>query len=225
MDGGARGGGAGTGTDDREPIDAGGVRVPEPDPGPSPGLHLRALDNLQFIRDTLERAGSFTAISGLGMVAVGCVAAVIAVVAAAEPTRRGWLACWVVAAALNAVIFVVAISRKAHGAGTHLLSGPGRKLALCFTPPMFVGALLSVVLYRAGLVSLLPAVWLMLYGTAVVAGGTFSVPIVPVMGLSFIALGAFTLYAPPSWGNWMLGAGFGGLHIVFGSAIARRYGG
>jgi hypothetical protein len=203
----------------------GSGRVIEPDAHPTPGLHLRALDNLQFIRDTLERAGSFTAVSGLGMVAVGSIAVIVSVIAAKEPTRQAWLACWVAAAALNAVISVVAISRKAHGAGTHLLSGPGRKIALCFIPPMIVGGLLSVVLYRAGWVSLLPAVWLMLYGTAVVAGGTFSVPIVPVMGLSFIAFGAIALYTPPSLENWMLGLGFGGLHIVFGSAIARRYGG
>jgi hypothetical protein len=176
-----------------------GVTLPHasqrPPGGDPPALHVRAFDNLQFIRDTMERAGAFTAISGQGMIAIGL------------------------------VVSMSAIVRKARSAGTPLLSGPGRKLALGFAPPMVVGALLTVALFRSGLDGLLPAVWLLLYGTAVVCGGTFSVRIVPVMGLCFMTLGAVALGAPSSWGCAELAAGFGGIHIVFGAAIARRYGG
>lgn len=190
-----------------------------------PALHVRALDNLQFIRDTMERAGAFTAISGQGMVAIGAVAVVAAVVAHRQPTRSGWLLTWIAAAALSTLVSMAAIVRKARVAGQPLLSGPGRKLALGFAPPMLVGALLTYALYRAGLVGLLPAVWLLLYGTAVVCGGTFSVRIVPVMGVCFMMLGAVALLAPDAWGAGELVLGFGGLHMLFGAAIARRYGG
>jgi hypothetical protein len=106
-----------------------------------------------------------------------------------------------------------------------LLSGPGRKFLLSFSPPMVVGALLTFVLYRAGFLEAIPGVWLLLYGTGVVAGGAFSVRIVPVMGLCFMVAGVIALFAPAAWGHPILGAAFGGLHIAFGIPIARSYGG
>ena len=173
----------------------------------------------------MERAGAFTAISGQGMMTLGVLATVAAWVAARQPTRRDWLATWLVAAGLSAIVSLWAIVRKARATGTPLLSGPGRKLLLGFSPPMLVGALLTVALYRAGLDGILPGMWLLLYGTAVVCGGTFSVPIVPVMGVCFMALGAVAVLAPGAWGGRELAAGFGGFHLLFGAAIARRYGG
>jgi hypothetical protein len=188
-------------------------------------LHVRALDNLQFIRDTMERASAFTAISGRGMVAMGVLAICAAGIASGLHSRNEWLATWLCAAVLGAAVGGVAIVYKARASRTPLLSGPARKFALGFAPPIVVGALLTWALYRAGLDGVLPAVWLLLYGTAVVCGGTFSVRIVPVMGLCFMALGAASLVLPPVWGWLELGIGFGLLHIAFGVAIARRYGG
>ncbi len=173
----------------------------------------------------MERAGSFTAISGIGMIVIGVVALIVSDIAAHAATPRGWLLSWIAAAVISAALSAVAIASKARGARTPVFNGPGRKLALSFTPPMFVGALLTVVLYRAGLVSALPGLWLLVYGSAVMTGGTYSVRIVPVMGLCFVVLGVVALIAPVAWGDWLLALGFGGLHLAFGSAIAWRHGG
>ena len=77
----------------------------------------------------------------------------------------------------------------------------------------------------AGIQRLIPPTLLLLYGTGIITGGAFSVRIVPVMGMAFLAVGTAALLAPPAWGDAFLAAGFGGLHVVFGTMIARRHGG
>ena len=173
----------------------------------------------------MERAGSFTAVPGWGQVGVGATALVAALLAARQPTPELWLATWLGEAVVALGIGGATMVRKAVAVNDPLLSGPGRRAGLSFLPPMVVGGLLTVALSRAGLWHALPGTWLLLYGTGFVTGGAFSVRIVPVMGVCFMTLGAVALLGPAAWGNWLMAAGFGGLHIVFGTVIARRYGG
>ncbi len=194
-------------------------------PAESPALHHRAMDNLQFIRETMERAGSFTAVPGWGAVAVGLTAVAAAAVAGAQPSLERWLVVWLVEGAVAIVVGAWTLRRKAARAGVPLLSGPGRRFALNLVPALLVGALLTLVLYRGGLAQAIPGVWLLLYGTGVLAAGTFSIPAVPVLGLCFMALGAAALFTPAAWNDWLMAGGFGGLHLLFGTIIARRYGG
>lgn len=194
-------------------------------------IHDKALDNLEFIRSTMERAGSFTAVSGWGMVLIGLAGVVLANHAGGVPqppygaAQSHWLGTWLLAAALGVGIGVTSMILKARRAGEAMTQGPARKFGLGVLPPFFVGALLTYVLWNAKQIPLLPAVWLLCYGAGVMTGGAFSLRIVPVMGLCFLALGTIALFAPASWGAWLLAAGFGGLHILFGLIIARRYGG
>src|SRR6266508_1631733 len=194
-------------------------------PQDPPALHDRAIDNLRYIRETMERASAFTAVPGWGQVAIGVTALAATYVSALQPTKRGWLGTWLAEAIISLLIAGWLMDRKARALGTPLLSGPGRKVAFSLSPPMLVGTLLTVALFRAGLINAIPAVWLLLYGTGVVTGGMYSVSVVPVMGICFMLLGAVGLFMPATWGNWLMAAGFGLLHIVFGSIIARRYGG
>ena len=203
--------------------------MPRPSPAPErrdpPALHDRAMDNLRFIRETMERAGAFTAVPGWGGVGVGFTALAAAALAARQPTTELWLATWLAEATVALVIGGWALARKAHAANDPILSGPARRFGLSFLPPVVAAGLLTVGLYRAGVPHALPATWLMLYGAGVATACAFSVRIVPVMGLCFILVGAVALFGPAAWGNWCMAAGFGGLHVVFGAVIARRHGG
>ena len=201
------------------------VQLANSPPEEPPALHDRAMDNLRYIRETMERASSFTAVPGWGQVAIGVTALVATYVAGHQSTARGWLGTWLAEAIISLLIAGWLMDRKARASGTPLLSGPGRKVAFSLSPPMIVGALLTVVLFRAGLTGAIPGMWLQLYGTGVVTGGMYSVSIVPVMGGCFMVLGAAGMFAPAAWGNWLMAAGFGGLHIIFGAIIARKHGG
>jgi hypothetical protein len=190
-----------------------------------PALHERAMDNLKYIRETMERATAFTAISGWGLVAIGISAMAASLISAQQRTFEVWLAVWLAEAVVALLIAGWSMDRKARAARMPLLSGPGRKVAFSLSPPIFAGAILTIVLYRAGLTNAIPGLWLLLYGTGVVTGGMFSVSAVPIMGLCFMALGAVAFLAPAGFANGFMAAGFGGLHIIFGVIIARRYGG
>jgi len=207
----------------------GSIQLVTPQQEEPPALHSRAMDNLQYIRETMERATAFTAISGWGLVAIGFTALAAALatgfLAGQQKSFKNWLMIWFAEAVVALLIAGWSMDRKARATKTPLLSGPGRKVAFSLSPPLFAGAILSLVLYRSGSTNAIPGLWLLLYGTGVITGGMFSVSVVPIMGLAFMALGAATLFAPAVFADWFMAAGFGGLHIIFGVIIARRYGG
>lgn len=188
-------------------------------------LHDRAIADLRYIRQTMERAGAFTAVPGWGGVVMGCAALAAAPLAARQSSVSSWLAVWFIAAAVAIAVAAYTMTRKARAAGMSLLDGPGHKFARSFLPPVMAGAVLTWALVVAGATDLIAGTWLLLYGVSVATAGTFSVRIVPLMGLCFMVLGGAALLSPPGWSDAYLAAGFGVLHIVFGVAIARRHGG
>jgi hypothetical protein len=200
------------------------VRLYDDDSEPV-ALGQRAAENLRFIRDAMELSRSFTAVSGRGGIAMGLTALIAAAIASRADSRLSWLVIWLSEAVVAGLIGIVATHQKARRNGVGVLAGPGRKFALGLAPPLVAGGVLTGVLYNAGEVHFLAGVWLLLYGAAVVTGGTFSVRVVPMMGTCLMLLGAAALVSPAGWGNWYLAAGFGILQIVFGALIARDFGG
>jgi hypothetical protein len=193
-----------------------------PDPIP---IQDRALANLSYIRDTMARAAPLTAVPGRGGMLMGLTALAAAWTASRQDTPAEWLAVWLGAAVLGLGIGGMAMVRKAETSGTPLGGRTGRLFARAFVPPVLAGAVLTAVFYRHGLWAQLPAVWLLLYGTAVTSAGAFSVRPVPVMGVAFMLLGGLAFLVPPGAGDVMMAAGFGGLQLAFGWHIARHHGG
>ena len=172
----------------------------------------------------MERAGSFTSVPGIGGVVMGCTALVAAWFASRQISRQNWLLVWVIEAAVAALIGVAGTAHKSARAGIPLLNAPGRRFLSGFVPAMVAGALLTAVLFQAGVAALLPGTWLLLYGASVVAGGAASVRVVPLMGMCFMFAGVVA-FLVPSAGNLLLAGGFGGLHLLFGLIITVKYGG
>ena len=197
-------------------------RLVEPDPPPA--LHARALDELSYIRRTMEQAGSFTNISGWAQVAIGVLGLIAAWIANGTQTPQAWLGVWVAAAVVGLGIAFFGMLRKARANGVSPFAGPARRFAAAFGLPIVAGVQLTVALHVNGMTGLLPGTWLLLFGTAVACGGAFSVRVVPIMGLCFMGLGLAALLAP-HLGDAILAMGFGGLLIGFGLVIARRHGG
>ncbi|HUG39796.1 MAG TPA: hypothetical protein VMM12_04890 [Longimicrobiales bacterium] len=200
------------------------LELSSPPERPTIELHERAAENLRYIRETMERATSFTAISGSGYVLVGLTAIAATVLAVEQATRAGWLGVWVTELLLAGVLSVGMTVQKARAMGVPLRSHTGRKLILAFSPPMAVGAVLTMAIGLGGGYDLLPGIWLSLYGAGVMTGGAYSVRAIPLMGAAFILFGTVALLVP-GWGDLLLGLGLGGLHIVFGILVWRRYGG
>jgi hypothetical protein len=190
-----------------------------------PPHQARAADHLQYIRDTMERAGSFTAVSGWGQALVGTIGLAAAALAMRVVEPALWLTIWLGVAVAGATIAAVAISRKANRLGIPMFSRPARRFALAFATPLAAGAVLTAVFYRDGLIQHLPGMWLLLFGTAVVSGGAMSVRLVPTMGFCFMAVAIAAVLVPAAWGDLLMGVGFGGLNIVFGVLIAVKHGG
>ena len=185
-------------------------------------IQAHALENLRFIREAMSRASEFTAVPGWGGIFMGLSALVTAPIAGPPDATVRWVLIWLADAVVAATIALAAIAIKSKRSGTPLSkAAPALRFALAFLPPLVAGIVLTPVFMMTGLIARLPACWLLLYGTAVATGGAFSVR----MGICFMALGVVAFAAPAAWGHWLMALGFGGLHIVFGTIIARSYGG
>ena len=185
----------------------------------------RAIDNVRYIREMMERSSSFTAVPGYGGMLMGATAIVAAYISNRQVFTVDALAVWLVEAFLALAIGLLAMWQKSKIAKESLLSAPARKFAFGFVPPLVVGVVIVLGLWANGHYYVMAPVCILTYGAAVVCGGSFSVRAVPIMGWCFIALGAVAFALPSNYGNLMMGATFGLVHVIFGAIIAKKYGG
>jgi len=187
-------------------------------------IESRALGTLSYIRASIDAAGAL-AVPGTAGIVLGSVGVLTALVATLPLFHEHWLALWLASACLAFALAGALMAKQASQRGNRLFSGPFRRFVLCLGPGLLGGAVLTVVLWQAQLERVIPGMWLLLYGCAVVPASTVTTPtnlrLIAGMGAGFILLGAITLWLPQSLHTAALGFGFGGLHLLVGLLIGR----
>jgi hypothetical protein len=187
-------------------------------------IESRALGTLSYIRASIDAAGAL-AVPGMAGIVLGSVGTVTAMLVSVPMFRDHWLAAWLIASVIAFVLAGALMAKQAARRGNPLFSGPFRKFVLCLAPSLLGGAALTLVLWQAQLERVIPGMWLLLYGCAVIPASTVTTStnlrLIAAMGAAFIVLGAITFWLPASLHTVALGAGFGGLHLLIGILIGR----
>jgi len=201
-----------------------GLAVNNPRSDNTVAIDSHALGTPNYIRASIEAAGAF-AVPGIAGIAMGLVGAGATVVASVPPFAAHWLQVWVLAAVAASAIGVVLVARQ-PARGFILYRGPARKFVLSLCPALFAGVVLTTVFWQAGLISLIPGMWLLLYGCAVLSASLMTsaamVRLIVLMGALFVVYGTIVFQLPLRWHNYTLGFGFGVLHLLFGILIGRN---
>lgn len=184
-----------------------------------------AAENLRYIRHTIEAAQTFTTIPGKGCLAMGSAALVAATLEAFPSFSSHWLEIWLTAAVISAAVALFFMEEKARRQGLSLRRSVATRFFLTLAPAFVAGGILTVALYDSVGRELIAGIWLLLYGVGIAACGVYSIPIVLIAGFAFMGLGTVALAAPAAWAPYLLGAGFGAIHLVLGAFVIRDHGG
>ncbi len=187
-------------------------------------IESRALGTLAYIRASIESAGSM-AVPGRAGIVMGIIG-IIATLASSLPRLAvHWLTIWLIAGAIALLVGGAMMAREAALSGHARYLGPVRKFLFCLCPALLAGAVLTLVLWLAGNTSLIPGVWLLLYGCAVLAASTVTIPrtmsLIRIMGCLFMLLALLAFAAPANMHTLILGTGFGALNSIFGVLIGQ----
>jgi hypothetical protein len=191
---------------------------------PTP-IDAGAVENLRYIRDTIEAAGTFTTVPGKGCIAMGITALTAAALELAPGLASAWLQIWVGAAIMASACALFFMEEKAKAQGLSLRRAVARRFFMTMVPAFVAGGVLTAALVGDVPRSSITGIWLLLYGCGLAACGVFAIPAVLAAGLAFMAFGTVALGLPSPWSPGILALGFGGLHIALGVIILRDHGG
>jgi hypothetical protein len=184
-----------------------------------------AVENLRYIRSTIEAAHTFTTIPGKGCIAMGATALVAVATESIPSLAPYWLAIWVAAAVVASGSALWFMEQKARAQGLSLRRAVAKRFFMTLAPAFIAGAILTVALAGRVERELVTGMWLLLYGTGLAACGLFSISAVFTAGMAFMALGTAALWLPPGSAHIVLALGFGGIHVALGTTIVRHHGG
>jgi hypothetical protein len=187
-------------------------------------IESRALGTLDYIRASIESSSSMD-VPGMAGIVMGSIGVVAAIVVSLPRWAPHWLAIWLAAAAAAFVLGGALVARQIASRGRSRYLGPARKFMLCLCPSLLAGAVLTVVFATSGMTGVIPGMWLLLYGCAVLSASTVTAAgiarLICIMGILFVVLGSMTFALPAAAHTPVLGLGFGVLHILFGILIGR----
>jgi hypothetical protein len=185
------------------------------------GIDSQALATLRYIRASMDAAAS-VAVPGSAGLAMGSIGLLAMVASSTSSLHEYWLAVWLVAAVLGGGVGSALMTRPASLRGLSLYGTPLRKFALGLFPALVGGAVMTAVHWANGNLHAIPGTWLLFYGCALISASVAATSMIAFMGSAFAALGLLALLAPDRWQILLLGAGFGGLHVLFGLLIGRE---
>lgn len=184
-----------------------------------------ARENLRYIRDTIEAAHTFTTVPGKGCIAMGITALVAVGLESIPSLAPAWLPIWVGAAIAACAFALLFMESKARAQGLSLQRAVARRFFMTLAPAFLSGAILTAALGEQVSRELISGMWLLLYGAGIAACGLFSIPVVGVAGIGFMALGTIALWLPVGSAPIVLALGFGGIHLALGVLVMRNHGG
>lgn len=183
-------------------------------------LDSHAAATLRYIRRSMEGA-VLLAVPGSAGLILGTIALLATALCLAPELHKFWVAIWLSAALLGAVLGSTLIVRESSLRDLRLHGTPLLKFALCLSPSLGAGLVMTAVHWFGGNLHAIPGTWLLLYGCALLAASAATTTIIAALGMLFVLFGLAALLLPDEWQLLMLGAGFGGLHIIFGLLIGR----
>jgi hypothetical protein len=184
-----------------------------------------ALENLRYIRSTIEAAHTFTTVPGKGCIAMGITALVAVGFESIPQLKPHWLGIWVAAAIVACGSALWFMEQKARAQGLSLRRAVAKRFFMTLAPAFIAGAVLTAALVGIVDRELVTGMWMLLYGAGLAACGLFAIPAVFTAGLAFMGLGIATLWLPPGSAHIVLALGFGGIHLALGTTIVRHHGG
>lgn len=189
------------------------------------------IDDLRYIRSTMEKSSKFLTLSGISGVAAGCVALIGSVVAYKIVYEKlsftGSLRIDLLI--LSALVLILAIAlgvyfslKKARKSGEKLFNGISYGLFRDGGIPLVVGGVFCLILVSNDCPLLVVAAMLIFYGIALIGFGARSYGDIRVLGGCEIFLGIVAGFIP-RYGLLIWTIGFGLLHIIYGIYMYIRY--
>lgn len=193
------------------------------------------LKDISDIKDLMNKSSRFISLSGLSGILAGVYALVGASIAYYIVTNsvRGYLIldgqifaiCMFILAMValfSVVTAIILTTKKAKKNGEKIWDSSSKRLLVNFLIPLITGGIYILIILNQGRYGHTAALMLIFYGLALINASKYSLGDIKYLGLTEIALGLICAFLP-SYGFWFWVAGFGIMHIVYGSWMHFKY--